>query len=216
MLRPLAGPNYQKIGVTSPQAEQAVTYLTARYATGAELTVGFDAFLGDIDWDAQRTDEAEAAIADLGLHLGFASQQPERDYGIGSDVLWSMGNHTYAVIEAKTGATAPLIWKKDINQLAGSVSWCSREYGVDATVIPLLVHPSYTVQRTGTPTSGTRVVTKKTLKALKYAIRALSKALAHDDQYRLPAMVDEQLRHHKLDAAAIVDQFTEAGRREPK
>jgi hypothetical protein len=216
VLRPLAGMNYQKIDVISPQSEQAVNHLTAHYATGAELIIGFDALLADIDWDDQRTDEAEAAVAELGLHLGFASQQPELIYGIGSDVLWATGDHTYAVIEAKTGATAPLIWKKDINQLAGSVNWCSTEYGADATVIPLLVHPSHTIERTGTPPRGTRVITERKLRALKSAVRNFSRALAHDDQYRLPAMVDQQLRHHRLDTATIIDQFTEAGRREPK
>lgn len=216
VLRPLAGLNYQKIGVSSPQSEQAVNYLTGRYATGAELIVGFDALLADFDWDDQRTDEAEAAIVDLGLHLGFASQEPELVYGIGSDVLWAMGDRTYAVIEAKTGATAPVVWKKDINQLAGSVNWCSIEYGADATVIPLLVHPSCTIERTGTPLRGTRVITKGKLKALKLAVRTFSRALAHDDQFRIPTRVDQQLRHQMLDAATIIDNFTEAGRREPK
>jgi len=216
VLRPLAGLNYQRIGVTSAQSEQAVNHLSAYYATGAELIVGIEALLADIVWDNERTYEAEAAIADLGLHLGFSAQQPERVYGIGSDVLWAMGSHTYAVIEAKTGASAPLIWKKDINQLAGSANWCVSEYGSDATVIPVLVHPSHTVEQAGTQPAGTRVITKGNLNELKLAVRNYARALAHDDQYRLPAIVDQQLHHHKLTAAAIISEYTEACRREPK
>src|SRR6185437_13514660 len=103
--------------------------------------------------------------------LGFSAQQPELTYGIGSDVLWAMGSHTYAVIEAKTGAEAPLIWKKDINQLGGSVNWCSNEYGPDAVVRPVMVHPSHTIEKSGTPPPGTRVITKGKLRALKLAVR---------------------------------------------
>jgi hypothetical protein len=216
VLRPLAGLDYQKIGSTSPQSEQAATYLARRYSTGADLVVGTDAILADIAWDKERTDEAEAALADLGLHLGFSSQQPELAYGIGSDVLWAMGNHTYAVIEAKTGAEAPLIWKKDINQLGGSVNWCISEYGSDATVLPVIVHPSNTIERSGTPPAGTRVITRSMLKALKAAIRTYARALAQDDQYRLPASVDQQLRHHKLTSGSIISEFTENGYREPR
>lgn len=216
VLRPLVGLNYQRIGVTSPQSEQAVNYLTATYPSGAELIVGIDALLADIVWDNERTDDSEAAAADLGLHLGFSAQQPERVYGIGSDVLWAMGNQVYAVIEAKTGASAPLIWKKDINQLAGSVNWCISEYGSDATVIPVLIHPSHTIEHAGTPPTGTRVITKAKLSELKVAVRNYARALAHDDQYRLPAIVDKQLQHHKLAAATIIAEFTEPGRREPK
>ena len=175
-----------------------------------------DAILADIAWDKERTDEAEAALADLGFHLGFSSQQPELAYGIGSDVLWAMGNHTYAVIEAKTGAEAPLIWKKDINQLGGSVNWCISEYGSDAAVLPVIVHPSHTIEKSGTPPEGTRVITQRKLKALKLAVRTYARALAQDDQYRLPASVDQQLRHHKLTAGSIISEFTENGRREPR
>jgi len=216
VLRPLDGMDYQKIGVSSPQSEQAATYLTRLYSSGADLIIGIDAILADIAWDKERTDEAEAALADLGLHLGFSAQQPELAYGIGSDVLWAMGNHTYAVVEAKTGAESPLIWKKDINQLGGSVNWCITEYGSDAVVYPVMVHPSHTIERSGTPPTGTRVITAGKLKALKHAVRTYARAIAHDDQYRLPAAIDQQLRHEKLTADSVITEFSEAGRREPK
>jgi hypothetical protein len=216
VLRPLAGLDYRRIEATSQQSDQAARYLARRYISGTDLIVGFDAVLADIVWDNDRTDEAEAAVADLGLHLGFSSQQPELTFGIGSDVLWAMGGHRYAVIELKTGATAPLIWKKDINQLGGSVNWCVSEYGPDGTVIPVIVHPHRTIERTGTPPAGTRVLTTAKLNALKQAVRDFARALAHENQYRDAAAVEQQLAHHQLAAASIIIHFTEAGRREPR
>jgi hypothetical protein len=216
VLRPIAGLEYERIDSPSRQSEQAALYLEARYPTSAELVVGFNAMLSDIAWDNSRTDEAEAAIADLGRHLGMVAQESERQFGIGSDVLWALGDHAYAVIEAKTGATAPLIWKKDINQLGGSVNWCKSEYGVDAKVVPVMVHPSNVIERTGTPPAGAKVVTKARLKALKEAVRRFSVAVAQDDSFKNAGSIDSQLEHHRLTTAAIFDEFTVPGIREPK
>lgn len=216
ILRPIAGLAYERIGPASPQSDQASELLAKRYRNGTDLIVGVDALLADITWDNERTDEAEAALAELGRHLGFDAQQPEVGWGLGSDVLWAMGDRTYVVIEAKTGATAPLIWKKDINQLAGSVNWCVGEYGSDATVIPLMVHPSRTVEASGTPPMGTRIVSQGQLKAIQVAVRQYARALANENQYRSPTSVDEQLDHYQLTAEAIVSTFTVAARREPK
>lgn len=215
VLRPLAGLDYQRIASTSPQSEQAALYL-ARYVSGGDLVVGLDAVLSDIDWDNERTDDAEAAVADLGRHLGFVVQRPELTYGLGSDVLWAMGERRYAVIEVKTGSTAPLIWKKDINQLAGSVNWCATEYGSEAEPIPVMVHPSNTVESAGTPPTGARVLTATKLKALTAAVRSYARAIAHENQYRSAVMVEQQLEHHELTAADILTAFTETARREPK
>ena len=131
-------------------------------------------------------------------------------------MIWALGSHTYAVIEAKTGATAPLIWKKDINQLGGSVNWCATEYGTDATILPIVVHPSCTIERSGTPPPGTRVITTIKLRALKAAARNFARAVAEDGSYRQGTRVEQQLGHFRLAADAIIGEYTEAGRREPK
>jgi hypothetical protein len=216
VLRPLTGLDYRQIRSASSQSEEAATYLVHRYSSGAELIIGVDALLGDLVWDNKRTDDAEAALEELGLHLGFPSQQPESDFGIGSDVLWALGAHRYAVIEAKTGASAPLIWKKDINQLGGSVNWCRSEYGGDAQIIPVIVHPQRTIERTGSAPAGARAITRKKLRELKVAVRSYATALARDEQFRRPSAIDSQLTHGRLKADSIFEEFTVSLRREPK
>ncbi|QXW02608.1 helicase C-terminal domain-containing protein [Rhodococcus globerulus] len=216
VLRPLEGVGYERISLSSTQARTAVEYLTSTYSSGAELVIGFDAILSDLAWDNSRTEQAEDALASVGLHLGFAAQQPERNYGIGSDVLWALGNHSYAVIEAKTGASAEKIWKKDINQLNGSVTWCQTEYGSDATVLPVMIHPSRSVERTGTPPVGCQVITTKKLKALKAAIRDFARTLAYDDGYRDVARAQETLETMKLNIEQLFSEFAEKAVRESK
>ena len=96
------------------------------------------------------------------------------------------------------------------------MNWCAIEYGHEATVIPVMVHPQHRIERTGSPPPGTRVLTRGKLSALKYVVREYTRALAQNDQYRDAAAVDQQLQQDNLSAATIIIHFTEAGRREPK
>src|SRR6478752_1076672 len=84
----------------------------------------------------------------------MVAQRPERDLGRGSDVLWSTGMQAFAVIEAKSGATGQLIWKKDINQLAGSAlardSWGGA--AADASMVAGWPSSPPTPTRSPTPT----------------------------------------------------------------
>jgi len=215
VLRPRAGVEYERLPPPSPQSQQAATYLTSVYPTGHDLTLGLDAIMADIDWDRARTKEAEAALAALGRHLGFTAHRPEDEFGRGSDVLWSVGGNTYLVIEAKTGADSPKIWKKDINQLAGSVNWCQQVYGHDAKTIPIMVHQTHVVEGTGTPPPNTRVITAGKLRALKAAIRQFTRAIASDGQYRNPADVERHLGYHQLLASTLIDTYTQTAYQEP-
>ncbi|MGW4928616.1 helicase C-terminal domain-containing protein [Agromyces sp. NPDC004153] len=216
VLTPLAGVAYERIGQNSDQAQEARSFLAGTYVSGDALVVGVDAMIADLAWDPIRTDEAEDALASLGRHLGFLAQQPERDFKIGSDVMWSIGNHEYAVIEAKTGATSQVIWKKDINQLAGSVNWCQGEYGADAKVVPLAVHPSHVVERAGTPPPGCRSINRADMKELKKALKRFARALAHDDAFKDAHAVGAQLTALGLTRDKFFDTFTRRTKREPR
>ncbi len=118
------------------------------------------------------------------------------------------------MIEARSGATGAKIWKKDINQLAGSVKWCKGEYGSEAIVIPLMMRPVIIVERSGTPPSGTRILNGEKLEALKTAVLAYATALVHQDAYRNQGKIAEQLSQQKLLAGDIINTYSIACRRE--
>lgn len=201
ILRPIVKASYQPITAATAQAEASREHLRANYANGAELILGCQTILDDLSWNTTRTAEAETALAELAPLLGISSQLPEEELGVGPDVLWAMGNHTYAVIEAKTGAQGDVIFKKDINQLAGSVNWCRTHYGPDAKIIPVMVHRKTIVERTGTPPQGTKILNVVGLKALKEAMGGLLLALG--DDFRDSASVAAQLTEHNLIAEQI-------------
>lgn len=214
VLTPIGGIAYKHLGQATNQAHQAHNFLTSTYANGAELVVGVEALTTDLAWDPLRTDQAEDALASLGWHLGFLAQQPERDFKIGSDVMWSLGDHQYAVVEAKTGSDLSAIWKKDINQLAGSANWCQGEYGVDAKVTSLMVHPSHLVERSGTPPQGCRSINRADMKALKKALKKLARALVTDNAFQDVSAVETQLVALGLSRDAFFDTFTRPTKRE--
>lgn len=183
---------------TAGQAQQASVFLTNAYANGTELLLGVNAVLADLVWDNDRTNATEQALADLGEHIGFTAQRPERDFGRGSDVLWVLGPRMYAVIEAKSGATGQLIWKKDIDQLAGSVNWCLDEYGKTSQVLPVMMHKFVTAERSGTPPPGAKILDDNRLPELKRAVTAFAGAIASGNAFRDPAYVATQLHQQKL------------------
>lgn len=214
VLRPRGGLSYQRVTATDEQSRLANTNLLERYATGPQLLLGVEAVLADLVWDNERTGATEDALEELAGLLGLVSQRPERDFGRGSDVLWALSAGKFAVIEAKSGATGDLIWKKDINQLAGSVNWCRAEYGNETAIVPFLMHPRTTVEKTGTPPAGTRVLNTEKLEALKIGVLAYATALAHHDAFRDKAKISEQLRQHKLFGTELVSFYSVAAKRE--
>lgn len=214
VLRPRAGLSYRRVNASDAQSRFASSNLQQRYHDGAQLRLGIEAVLDDLVWDNDRTDATEEALAELANLLGLVSQRPERDFGRGSDVLWALSDGKYAVIEAKSGATGRKIWKKDINQLAGSVNWCKGEYGSETTVIPFMMHPVSLVERSGTPPPGTRILTGEKLEALKTAVLSYATALAHQDGYLNEETIAEQLRQHKLLTGDVINAYSVAARRE--
>lgn len=209
-LRPLAGTRFTVQRPTRRQAEAAVTYLTGRYASGNDLRIGVEALLADLAWDPDRTEDAEQALCELGEHLGFAGQRPEKTTGTGGDVLWELGDDSYLPIEAKTGAQGGFIAKRDIDQLGGTARWVNETIRPSGAVIPLMVHPSPVAHQTATPPPGMRVIDTEHLAKLVDAVRSYATALATDDAYRRVDAVQTQLTHGRLNGRQFAETYAVA------
>jgi hypothetical protein len=201
VLRPAVGVAPAHLKAAAVQARAAAAFLAEEYSDGISLVLGVRALLDEIQWDEERTDDAEAAWARLGRHLGFTSSRPERLYGTGPDNLWALSTDRHAVIELKTGCTTATIARKDVDQLGGSVRW-DQEQHPDVASVPIMLHPSRDCDERGTPVPAMRVVTPAKLETLKLAVVAYAVALA-DGQGRWgdELAVAKQLAHHKLTPA---------------
>lgn len=85
----------------------------------------------------------ENSLAALGKFLGFKSQQCEQEMADGPDVLWSMNDQHYLILEAKSQATHPEISRDNISQLLHSEQWFKNTYGEG------LEYTSVTLQKAG-------------------------------------------------------------------
>jgi hypothetical protein len=207
LLRPAEGIALRPLRAVASQAQAASEHLSNLYSDGISLVLGIRELLDRITWEPDRTDDAEAAIQELGEHLGFATSRPDKEYGEGPDDLWGLSPVRQAVIELKTGSKAATICKDDVDQLGGSVRWAHKQ-DTSLQLVPVLLHRTHEHDVDATPPEGTRVVTEKTLEKLKDAVLAFATAIASNvGSWGNPDEVANQLTHHKLIAGEIFSRF---------
>jgi hypothetical protein len=197
VLRPLSGVTFRKLASTAAQAERAAQTYAGRFGSPASLRLGFEAVLSDLKFDPDRTEDFEDALHQLGILLGLASQRPEQEMGEGPDNLLLLGNNTYWVIEAKSGATSKAIGKRDAAQLGQAVLWFGKRYDPQARAVPVMVHPAHTLYKDATAIPGMKVLTPRGLGNLISSVRAYSEALASTTLTNAPD-IERLLTGHKL------------------
>lgn len=174
-----------------------------------EFLFGFGAMLEQLSphADPDAVPRFEQAMCELGLHLGFSAQRPEREIGLGPDVLWGLGDMTYLVIECKSGSEAGRIPRSDMAQLSQSMDWFGEAYS-SCEATPVLVHPSRKLHSKATAGSGCRILTFDKLEKLRGAISTFSTSIAHGSGYADPATVEKRLAALHLNAPALADHWT--------
>lgn len=192
------------------QGAAASEYLTQRYTDATGLRLGIGTMLDDLTWDTDRTSDAEEAFRLLGLHLGFASERPEHEYGTGPDNLWALTQNTHAVIELKTGVTRPNpeLIKSEVDQLAGSLNWDMEHNKHVSNRVPVIVHPSELRHQEAHPPPQTRVVTAEDLDRLKADVKAFAAAAALDAGWTRADRVTRLLGQHSLTADKVIQSHS--------
>ena len=206
--KPIRGVSYHRLSAADNQSRAAADYLKATYSERNALLVGVNALLDDLQFDPERTDEFEDAMEKLSLHLGFASQRPERDDKNGPDVLWAIGGQKFLVIECKSGATADAIHRREVAQLAHSVNWFVENYGGDNVCTPLMVHPVNVLASNATAPPDCRIVTIEKLDDLRTAVKSMATALASGDSWSDPDTVGLQLKSWLLTGGQIASRYS--------
>lgn len=198
------------------QGTTASTYLTERYSDGTTLQLGVQSLLDDLafDPDQERVDAAEAAMRELGLHLGITATRPEKEAGKGPDGCWGLTPTTNAVIEMKTGTSRPdpEVKKSETDQLSGEVAWDAEVNGSERC-IPVLVARSAELHELASAPPGTRVITPDTLHDLKDHVRDFVGDISKDRAWERPEAVAEALQRHHLTADRIFQAHSETPKR---
>ncbi|MFK4196705.1 DEAD/DEAH box helicase family protein [Streptomyces sp. NPDC033754] len=210
VLRPVNGGAPVQLKVAAVQSRAAAEFLAVQYRDGVSLRLGVQALFEDVVWgEEERSDDAERAWQQLGLHLGFASTRPEKLYGKGPDNLWALSAARQAVVELKTGCTTGTIAKKDMDQLGGSVRWLNG-HNAEVEAVAVMLHPSRVPDDKATAVPGMRVVTPALFEKLKEAVTSYAAALASGpDRWADEQAVREQLAYHKLTGDRFFSAYSE-------
>ncbi len=171
-----------------------------------------NALLEALVFQPETSEQFERFMAAIATLMGFKGQQPEKEVGIGPDVLWRLGGLSFLVIECKNGATSERVNKHDCNQLAGSMNWFHSQYDASCAAVPVMIHPRNVFERAGTPHPDTRVMTAQKLPLLVEALREFTIGAAADGRYGLPQDIADLLGSLSLTAERLVPHFTVACR----
>jgi hypothetical protein len=213
--KPVAGVAYVPKRAPGEQALAAAEYLVERYATGRELLVGVAALVADLEPspDQDRVPAFEQAVSDLGRHLGFTADRPERDTGNGPDDLW-IGPAASFVIECKSRATADAVPRSDVEQLGHSMNWFAEKYpgGRVPDATPVLIHPVRRLRSDAVAPPGARIITFDRLAGLREAVSRFATSIAEARRYADPTAVGRRLANEHLTDRGFAEQWGRAPR----
>jgi hypothetical protein len=202
---------YQRLSSVRNQSQTATSFLRNSYASQEELLIGFEALESRLAPDPDKTDDFEQATMELGYHLGFHSSRPERDTGRGPDVLWSLGDLKYLIIECKSGSEAVSIPRREAEQLVNSCLWFENEYDSSCNAIGVLVHPARILDSGAYVNSGSRIITFDSLASLREAVRELGRSLGSRSRI-IEAEVADRLRELHLIGSSFADYWGQPAR----
>lgn len=213
LTKPIDGMGYQKLNGKDLSQAREITWKLKSYAGKPNnLLIHVNGILDDLNFVPDNATIFEGAMEQLGDFLGFLAQRPEIEFSSGPDVLWSVGNLQYFVIECKSGAIVEKITKTYANQLSGSMNWFGKRYDQTCQAIAILIHPSRVFEHAATPHPTARIITAKTLPLLKDAVANFAKGLAASVDTIDAAEVQRLLDYFKLTPALLVKNFTEEPR----
>lgn len=195
----------------APQAVAVAEYLK-HYPDDIGIELHVASIFESIVWGLAGTaDTSEKQIRLLGSLLGFESTRPEKDDRDGGpDNLWQMSDGRSAVIELKTEITRenPVILKSEAEQVAHSIMWLHDAYGRDSRSIPVLLHPSATLNRDAHLPEDARIMTADELKQLKEDVTTFIKELVDANKTSDPAAIEKGLERNRLTAGRIIENHT--------
>ncbi len=160
-MRPITGVKYHRAVRGLDQSHRAVDCLIGSFDNSNSMILSFRDLTNRLKFGTSAP-VFEETVKELGSFLGFEAQRPERDTGSGPDVLWSLGELRFLVIECKSEAKSD-VWKRDAGQLAQSMSWFADKYDSTCEAIPVLIHHSGRHASNATPLSGERVIDERRL-----------------------------------------------------
>ncbi|HET9504242.1 MAG TPA: DEAD/DEAH box helicase [Hymenobacter sp.] len=208
LLRPADSTYFKKLIINQTQVENAKEWL-ASFASYDDCRITVDAMLGTLEF-GKDTDKFESALKDLGLMLGFGSDQPDKQWKMGPDNLWNVAQGEYVFFECKSGVklSRTEVSKAEAGQIGQHELWFQKNYH-DATLLPIIITPARMIANNAALNPNVRIMDNSQLNKLKKNVRNYLKEFK---KYALKDVtsniVEAALRMHSLTKESIAS-YTE-------
>ena len=138
--RPALEASYTPLVAPTKQAENIVGHIQ-QFALYRGALVDFEETAALLVPTAT-SNQFEEALKKLGQMIGFSAERPEKEHGLGPDVLWVLDDKTSWIIEAKSKKKPEnLLTRADHGQILQSAEWFRSNYlGLDG--VRVVVHPN--------------------------------------------------------------------------
>lgn len=212
--KPIGGIAYRRVETRGmDQARQAAQFLADTYGKdGNKLLMGINGILADLTFVPEEYEEFEQALYDLGLHLGFRAQRPEKDGVSNLDVLWGIGQGSYLLLPCKSGAVSGTISKHYCDEVSGSANWFAQNYDHTFNATPVIIHPSAQLDALATPPANMRVMTAAQIEIVRDRARSFALSikdrLTEHTQVRYALSVNNLLGEHFVQNKTIPPRRT--------
>lgn len=141
MLHPPQGFVYSKMSKKGSQASMVKARLS-EFGLQQDIVIFINDIVNGLEFNPDiNANIFEQSLQELGDFLGFASQRPEKELGVGPDVLWCLSDGHFLILEAKSQRIGGEIAKGDIEQLQQSELWLKESYGADVEYSAVTLQP---------------------------------------------------------------------------
>ena len=167
-------------------------------------------FESAVSWlsPAASSNQLEDGLKRLGSFMGFYSERPEQEFGVGPDVLWLPDGDVGILIESKAGKKPKnVLGKADHGQLLVSAEWFREQYP-SRRCVRVQVHPTDKATEPAMA-KNTLALTYDGLARLVSALRSLLREVClstHTTQKRLH-LCEQLLTQNRLSPTTLVDEY---------
>ncbi len=210
LLKPREGMSVEKINFVSQNRIENIKKWILQFDNYEQLTIQLDETLNNLQFGV-KADKFENALNELGVVLGFSTEQPDKERGVGPDNLWCVKENDYILFECKNEVKAQRseINKNEIGQMNNSCAWFEREY--ELNYMPIMIVPTkYASSSAGFNNNSIGIMLKTHLSKLSNNIYAFFKEFKDLDLNDLSAIeIQKYIDNHSLSVNDLKTNYSQ-------
>ncbi|WP_426709568.1 DEAD/DEAH box helicase [Cetobacterium sp. SF1] len=208
LLKPKDGIVYKKMNGIDLNRTRKIKNWLNNYKTYSELVAELDGIFEDLCFEVE-AEKFEDALKDIGILLGFESQRPDKEFKVGPDNLWYLGDNNYIMFECKSQVKSEreCIKKTEAGQMSSHIGWFNEQYP-NSSIMGILVIPTNKLANDANFVGNIKIMRAPELKKLKTKIKEFIKSFS---QYKFESLTEDDINRalsiYKLDIKSLKDNY---------